>query len=101
MPNTKKLTNTQIKFLRGIAHDLNPVVTIGNNGMTENLMEELESSLEHHEILKIKITLGERSDRKEIITKIANATNSHLIQSIGKVCVIFRANPQTAIQLPK
>ncbi len=101
MSNSKKLTNTQIKFLRGIAHGLNPVVTIGNNGMSESLMKELESSLEHHEILKIKIMVGERSDRKKIIEKIIAETHSQLVQSIGKICVIFRANPQTEIQLPK
>lgn len=101
MSNAQKLSNIQIKFLRGIAHGINPVVIVGNNGITESLMEEVETSLTHHELLKIKINAGERDDRKEMIDHIINATESQLVQSIGKVCVIFRANPQTEIQLPK
>ncbi len=101
MLNSKKLTNAQIKFLRGMAHGINPVVTIGNKGLSESLMEELESSLEYHELLKIRISAGDSSERQEIINSIISQTHSQLVQSIGKVCVIFRANPQTEIQLPK
>lgn len=101
MSNQKTLTPSQIKFLRGIAHGLNPIIIIGNKGLTESLMKELENALEHHELLKIKITIGERDDRKEIIEYLLTHTKAQLIQSIGKTCVIFRAKKETEIQLPK
>lgn len=101
MSSTKKLTTSQIKFLRGIAHGLNPVVIVGNNGVTESLMEELENSLSHHELLKVKIAIGEKEDRKEVVDYVLEQTGAQLVQSIGKVFVIFRANPDSELTLPK
>jgi len=63
MSNDTPLSNTQKRFLKGIAHGLNPVILIGGNGLTEGLMKELEKSLAHHELLKIKIASAEREDQ--------------------------------------
>jgi len=101
MAITKKPTNSQIKFLKGIAHGLKPVIIIGTNGVSESLTEELESSLTHHELLKIKIASGEREDRKETIAFLLEKTGAHLVQSIGKTFVIFRQNKETNLDLPK
>ncbi|MPQ77020.1 ribosome assembly RNA-binding protein YhbY [Hydrogenovibrio sp. JE_KL2] len=101
MSKNQKLSIQQIKFLRGIAHGLNPVVTIGINGVTDSLMEEVESSLAHHELLKIKLAAAERDDRKTIIDHVVQQTGSQLVQSIGKVFVIFRAKEKSEIILPK
>lgn len=101
MSNQKLLTPGQVKFLRGIAHGLNPVIIIGSKGVTESLMKELETSLEHHELLKIKIAVGEKDDRKAIIDHILVKTKANLIQSIGKTCVIFKAKKDSEIQLPR
>lgn len=102
MKTTNVITNNQKKFLRGIAHGLNPMIIIGSQGVTDNLMAELEKTLTHHEILKIKIAAGEREDRKEVIDFIINATRAQLVQSVGKMFVIYRArvkDPQ--LELPK
>ncbi|WP_321276654.1 ribosome assembly RNA-binding protein YhbY [Thiomicrorhabdus indica] len=91
--SNKKLTflsNPQKKFLKGIAHNLNPMIIIGSNGVTDSLMAELETTLEHHELLKIKIAIGERDDRKKIVEHIIENTGALLVQTIGKTCVIFR-----------
>ncbi|BBN59988.1 ribosome assembly RNA-binding protein YhbY [Hydrogenovibrio marinus] len=101
MSKNQKLSIQQIKFLRGIAHGLNPVVTIGINGVTDSLMEEVESSLAHHELLKIKLAAAERDDRKAIIDHVVQQTGSQLVQSIGKVFVIFRPKEKSEIVLPK
>ncbi len=84
------LSNPQKKFLKGIAHNLNPMIIIGSNGVTDSLMAELETTLEHHELLKIKIAIGERDDRKKIVDYIIENTGALLVQTIGKTCVIFR-----------
>lgn len=80
------------KKLKSEAHSLNPVVTIGQSGLTETVLAELELALDHHELLKVKIR-AERDDRKVISEKICTSTGAELIQSIGQVIVIYRLNP--------
>jgi len=101
MSQPEKLSNNQKKYLRGIAHGLNPMIIIGTNGVTESLMEELESTLTHHEILKIKIALGDRDERQEITQHILDKTGALLVQSVGKTCIIYRQNEETELPLPK
>jgi len=101
MSQPEKLTINQKKYLRGIAHGLNPMITIGAKGVTESLMAELESTLEHHEILKIKMASADRDDRKAIVEYIIKETGALLVQTIGKICVIYRQNEDTELPLPK
>lgn len=101
MSQPEKLTNNQKKYLRGIAHGLNPMIMIGANGVTESLMAELESTLAHHEILKIKIASADRDERKEIIQHLVKETGALLVQTIGKICVIYRQNDETELPLPR
>ena len=101
MSQPEKLTNNQKKYLRGIAHGLNPMIMIGANGVTESLMAELESTLAHHEILKIKIASTDRDERKEIIQHLVKETGALLVQTIGKICVIYRQNDETELPLPR
>lgn len=101
MSQPEKLTTNQKKFLRGIAHNINPMIIIGANGVTESLMKELESTLEHHEILKIKMASADRDDRKQIIDYILEQTGALLVQSIGKICVIYRQSEDSELPLPR
>lgn len=101
MSQPEKLSTNQKKFLRGIAHGLNPMIIIGANGVTESLMNELESTLAHHEILKIKMSSADREDRKKMVDYVLEQTGALLIQSIGKVCVIYRQAENTEFPLPK
>ena len=102
MKTDSTLTANQKKFLRGIAHGLNPVIIIGSQGVTDSLMAELDKSLQHHELLKVKMAVGEREDRKAIIDYVVSNTKAKLVQSVGKMFVIYRArtkNPE--LILPK
>ncbi|WP_029407882.1 ribosome assembly RNA-binding protein YhbY [Thiomicrorhabdus sp. Milos-T2] len=101
MSQPEKLTTNQKKYLRGIAHGLNPMIIIGANGVTESLMAELESTLEHHEILKIKMASADREDRKKIVDYILEQTGALLVQTIGKICVIYRQSEETELPLPR
>lgn len=101
MSKLEKLSNSQKKFLKGIAHGLNPVIMIGANGLTENLMLELEGALEHHELLKIKIASADRAHRKTLTQTILETTGAFLIQDIGKTIVIFRQSDESELELPK
>ena len=100
MSQTTQLTQKQKKFLTGIAHGLNPMIIIGANGVTESLMAELERTLEHHELLKIKMASADREDRKTIVDYILDQTGAVLVQSIGKTCVIYRQSEDSEFSLP-
>jgi RNA-binding protein len=80
------------KKLKSEAHNLNPVVMIGQSGLTDTVLAEIELALDHHELIKIKIR-AERDERKLICEKICTSTGAELIQSIGQVVVIYRLNP--------
>ncbi|WPE16599.1 ribosome assembly RNA-binding protein YhbY [Candidatus Thioglobus autotrophicus] len=86
-----KLTNNQKKFLRSKGHSLKPVVMLGQHGLTEGVLAELESSLETHELLKIKVRGDDREDKQRVIDEILKTTRAHLVQVIGNVMVIYRA----------
>ena len=82
------------KQYRAIAHNLNPIIMIGDKGLTEGLMDELNRALHDHELIKIKIAIGDRNDRSKIIEELVYRTGSELIQSIGKVAILLKKNPK-------
>lgn len=80
------------KELKAKAHSLNPVVIIGQSGLTDAVLAELELALNHHELIKIKIR-AERDERRKISDELVRATGAEIIQAIGQVIVIYRLNP--------
>ena len=80
------------KKLRAEAHTLNPVVMIGQSGLTAAVLAEIEQALDSHELIKVKIR-AEREERKLISEKICTDTGAELIQTIGQIAVIYRLNP--------
>ena len=98
----KNLTNNQKKFLRSLGHNLNPVVMIGQNGLTEPVLAEIESTMQKHELLKIKIRAQDRDEKQKIIDQILGFSHAHLVQVIGNVLIIYRAfDEDPKILLPK
>jgi len=88
------LTKIQLKSLKNLAHHLKPIVTIGQNGITENVLNELEIALNYHELVKIKLAAGQREERQEMIRKICKQTKADKVQEIGKTLTLFRRNPE-------
>jgi RNA-binding protein len=78
------------KQYRSIGHNLNPVVTIAGNGLSDNVMVELERALNDHELIKIKLMVNDRDLRKQVVTQLCQKTRSEIVQEIGKVALIFR-----------
>ncbi|RUA06027.1 MAG: ribosome assembly RNA-binding protein YhbY [Gammaproteobacteria bacterium] len=98
----KKLTNNQKKFLRARGHTLKPVVMVGQHGLSESVLAELESTMTKHELLKIKIRADDKDDRQKMIDEIVKVTRAQLIQVIGNVMVIYRAfKEEPEIILPR
>lgn len=87
------------KHYRTIAHNLNPVVMIGDKGLTDSLMDELFRALRDHELIKIKIAVGDRDDRAQLIEQILQTTQAEMVQKIGKIIVILRKNPKAKPKL--
>jgi len=96
------ITKTQQKFLRSKSHHLKPVLWIGQNGLTDSVTAEIETALDHHELIKIKLRVGDKALRNKTIAEICRATRSTQVQSIGNIVSIYRRNDkQAVIVLPK
>jgi RNA-binding protein len=99
------LTTKQITHLRGLAHSLNPVVMIGNNGLTENIIKEIELNLNAHELIKIQVAGDDREARVAIYAEICDKANAVAVHHIGKQLVIYRVSEtikeKAKIHIPK
>ena len=82
----------QKKKLKALAHALNPVVMIGQAGLTDEVLKEINVALNAHELIKVRIR-AERDDRRLMSEHIATATQAENIQSIGQISVFYRKNP--------
>ena len=94
--------NAQKKYLRKLGHKLKPVVFIGNSGLSKSVLTELSSTINHHELIKIKIKASNRIIRDQIIDEICKKTSTQLVTQIGGIALIYKKNPETPkIKLPK
>lgn len=86
------LTQNQKKHLRKLGHALQPVVLIGHQGLTDAVVRETALALEAHELLKVRVRVGERDLRDEILSSLAERTGSDLVQTIGNVGLFYKKN---------
>ncbi len=84
------LDNKEKKRLKQAAHHLKPVVRIGQKGVTEALIREMDGRLDHHELIKVHIAAGGREDRAAVARQLAAATKAELVHGIGKVFIFYR-----------
>jgi len=78
-----------VKQLRTIGHKLKPVVTIAGKGLTETVLAELARALKDHELIKIKLAVGSREARAEVIEQICDQTGAQLIQRVGNMALLL------------
>ncbi|MEQ1602305.1 MAG: YhbY family RNA-binding protein [Methylophilaceae bacterium] len=93
------LNSKQISQLRALGHALNAVVMIGNNGLTEKVLHEVDVSLKAHELIKIKVLGDDRALRIQILEAICNQLNAVAVHHIGKQLVIYRKADKPKIVL--
>ncbi|HEY8570143.1 ribosome assembly RNA-binding protein YhbY [Microbulbifer sp.] len=84
------LTADRKKALRTIGHNLKPVVTVAENGLTEGVAAELNRALDDHELIKVKLAVNDREVRRELIAELCQQSGAELVQEIGKIALIFR-----------
>ncbi len=89
------MNKEQLLNLRKQAHHLKPVILIGQKGLTEAVINEIDLALKAHECIKIKISGVEKPERQTINNQILSSVNAHLIDTIGHVLVIYRKNEQS------
>ena len=85
-----KLTNAKKREYSSIGHNLNPVVMVAENGISQGVVEETSRALDDHELIKVKFNISDRDDRAELIKELCKATSAELIQTIGKIALILR-----------
>lgn len=96
------LTSAQTRFLRGLAHGLRAMIQVGGKGVTDNLVAELDLALEHHELVKVKVSGAEREERDAMIGELADRTGAALVQRIGHTAVLYRqSRDHREIVLPR
>jgi len=96
------LLENQKKYLRGLGHRLKPVVMIADAGLTESVAQEFETCISHHELIKVSIRVGDRDARAAIIASLCAEGSAELVQRIGNIALLYRANPKrkNRIRLP-
>jgi RNA-binding protein len=80
--------------LKALAHKLKPIVSVGNNGLTDNVNFEIERALNDHELIKMRINAEDRVVRKALFVEISQVHQAELIQTVGKIGVIYRQNKE-------
>lgn len=92
-----ELSEKQRKHLRRLAHPLSPIVMLGNAGLTDGVVNELDRALKDHELVKVSARIGGRDTRNDALATLAARTSAHLVQRVGHVGVFYRRRKE----LPK
>lgn len=99
----EKLNSAAIKYLKSQAHHLDPVVLIGQNGLTDSVIAKTDQVLTSHELIKVKF-LDFKEEKKELIGKLTDSTDSQFVGMVGHVATLYRPNPEEdkrKIRLPQ
>ena len=96
------ITGKQRSYLKKLAHDLDPIVFIGKNDLTENILKDIDALLELRELVKVKIQEGSLLDAKDTANEVADMLGAEFVQAIGRKFVLYRrAKEEPQIVLPK
>ena len=91
------LTRDERLELRARAHHLNPVVLLGNAGLSEAVFKETDRALTAHELIKVRIPGDDRDEREAIGARLADRLGAARVQAIGKLLVLYRPRPEEAV----
>ncbi len=96
-----ELTEKQRRYLRGLAHLLDPIIMVGHQGVTPSVVAETTRALHDHELIKVKIRGADRDARNKNFAQLATLTGSNLVHRIGHVGVLYRhRNDKPGIVIP-
>ena len=89
-----QLTPTERKVHRALAHHLDPVVMIGNDGLTPSVLKEIDLALNSHGLIKVRVLGDDRNQRESMFHELANQLIAAPIQHIGKLLIFWRPQPE-------
>lgn len=89
-----KLTSKRRGYLRSLAQNLEPLVRIGKEGVSENLIKSIDDVIKSRELIKIKVLQNCEGDIKELVHDLVQKSGSELVHTIGKTIVIFKENKE-------
>ncbi len=79
-----------VRQLRGIGHKLKPVVTVAGKGLSDSVLAEIEAALERHELIKLRLAVGDREARAAVAEAVCERTGAELVQQVGSVILLLR-----------
>ncbi|WP_350342523.1 ribosome assembly RNA-binding protein YhbY [Proteinivorax tanatarense] len=95
------LTGKQKSLLRSKANTIDPILQIGKNEISENLIEQINDALEARELIKIKVLKNCLQDKKELADEISQQTNSYVVQILGSIITLYKESKEKKqIDLP-
>lgn len=95
------LTGKQKRYLRSLAHNIDPIFQIGKAGINDNMISQIDETLENREIIKIHILQNNFDDKNDLAQTLSQATNSEVVQVIGSMIIIYRESQENKeISLP-
>jgi RNA-binding protein len=89
---TNQLTNAQVRKLKALAQQLEPVLRVGKSGVSEAFLQSLDQALTTHELVKVKFAEF-KEEKKKLAPLIAERSGSALVTRVGNVVVLYRENP--------
>jgi len=96
------LSEPQKKYLRGLGHALKPIVMVGESGLSDTVLAELNVCLDHHELVKVRVKVGDRQNRDAVIAKLCTDGAAALVQRTGNMALLYRENSEKKkIRLPR
>lgn len=90
----RELTNDQTRHLRRLGHALKPVVLMGQSGLTRPVLGAIDEALTDHELIKVRLSAGDRPGRRDQIDAIVEHTGASEVQFIGQIVLLFRRSGQ-------
>lgn len=92
------LNPIQRSALKGLAHDLDVTVHIGQGGASAAVLKEVDVALAAHGLIKVRVLAAERAEREEMFAEIADKLFCAPVQHIGKILILWRPRPEDSIQ---
>lgn len=88
------LTGKQKRYLRSLAHNIDPIFQIGKAGINDNMISQIDETLENRELIKIHILQNNFDDKNDLAQTLSQATNSEVVQVIGSMIIIYRESQE-------
>lgn len=92
------MTSSERSKLRGLAMTIEPVVTIGKNGLTESLIQEIDEQLEAKELIKINVLKNADLGAKDVIAEVAESVNAQPVQALGNKITLYRVSKRKDVK---